>query len=42
VVVITDHKEFDYPMIVQTADLIVDARNATRGLSAPDSRLIRL
>jgi len=42
VVIVTDHKEFDYPMIVQNADLVIDARNATRGLSAPEGRLVRL
>lgn len=42
VVIITDHREFDYPMVVQNADFIVDARNATRGLAAPDGRIVRL
>jgi UDP-N-acetyl-D-glucosamine dehydrogenase len=42
VVIVTDHREFDYPMVVQNADFIVDARNATRGLTAPDGRIIRL
>lgn len=42
VIVVTDHKEFDYPMIVKTADLVIDARNATRGISAPSDRLVRL
>ena len=42
VVIITDHKEFDYSMVVQRADLVIDARNATRGLTASDGHLIRL
>ena len=42
VVIVTDHKEFDYRMIVHTADLVIDARNATRGIDAPEGRLIRL
>jgi UDP-N-acetyl-D-glucosamine dehydrogenase len=42
VIVVTDHKEFDYPMIVKTADLVIDARNATRGIEAPSDRLVRL
>lgn len=42
VVILTDHKEFDYPMVVQMADFIVDARNATRGLNAPGDRIVRL
>lgn len=42
VLVLTDHREFDYRMVVETADLVVDSRNATRGLSAPAGRIIRL
>jgi UDP-N-acetyl-D-glucosamine dehydrogenase len=42
VVILTDHRQFDYQMVVQTADLVVDARNATRGLSAPEGKIIRL
>lgn len=42
VVVLTDHREFDYRMVVENADLVVDSRNATRGLSAPHGRIVRL
>ena len=42
VVILTDHREFDYGAVVENADLIVDSRNATRGISAPDGRIIRL
>jgi UDP-N-acetyl-D-glucosamine dehydrogenase len=42
VVILTDHRDFDYKMVVRAADLIIDARNATRGLSAPDGKIIRL
>lgn len=33
VVIVTDHSQYDYPDIVRRAKLVVDARNATRGLS---------
>ena len=42
VLILTDHCEFDYRMVVETADLVVDSRNATHGLSGPDGRIIRL
>jgi len=42
VLILTDHHEFDYRMVVETADLVVDTRNATRSLSAPAGRIIRL
>jgi UDP-N-acetyl-D-glucosamine dehydrogenase len=32
-VIATDHTAYDYPFIVQHAQLIVDTRNATRGIS---------
>jgi hypothetical protein len=32
VVIITDHQEVDYESIVKTAQLVVDTRNATRGI----------
>jgi UDP-N-acetyl-D-glucosamine dehydrogenase len=34
VVILTDHSNYDYAQIVQDAQLIVDTRNATRGLSS--------
>jgi UDP-N-acetyl-D-mannosaminuronate dehydrogenase len=30
VVVLTDHREFDYPAVARTAPLVVDTRNALR------------
>lgn len=42
IVILTDHREFDYSMVVENADLIVDFRNATRGIPAADGRIIRL
>jgi UDP-N-acetyl-D-glucosamine dehydrogenase len=40
VVIVTDHAAFDYPSIAQSARLIVDTRNAMKGISAP--HIIRL
>ena len=34
VVISTDHSQYDYPAIVSKAQLVVDTRNATRGLTA--------
>ncbi len=42
VVILTDHHEFDYRMVVENADFIVDSRNATRGVAAPQGRIVRL
>jgi UDP-N-acetyl-D-glucosamine dehydrogenase len=33
VVIVTDHSDYDYARIVQEAKLVVDTRNATRGIS---------
>jgi UDP-N-acetyl-D-glucosamine dehydrogenase len=35
VVISTDHSQYDYDSIVQQASLIVDTRNATRGIESP-------
>ncbi len=32
VVIVTDHSDYDYPRIVEEAKLVVDTRNATRGI----------
>jgi UDP-N-acetyl-D-glucosamine dehydrogenase len=43
VLILTDHKEFDYAVIADKANLIVDTRNATWGIdSSPDRELLRL
>lgn len=34
VVISTDHSQYDYPAIVSKAQLVVDTRNATRGIDA--------
>jgi len=32
VLIVTDHSDYDYQKIVQEAKLVVDTRNATRGI----------
>jgi len=40
VVILTDHGAFDYPAIVAASPLVVDTRNATKGL--PQKKVVRL
>jgi UDP-N-acetyl-D-glucosamine dehydrogenase len=40
VVIVTDHKKFDYPRIVESAKLIVDTRNALKGHES--EKIVRL
>ena len=35
VLIVTDHSDYDYPRIVREAKLVVDSRNATRGIDSP-------
>jgi len=35
VLIVTDHSDYDYKKIVQEAQLVVDSRNATRGIHSP-------
>ena len=35
VVIITDHSSYDYPAIVEQSRLVVDTRNATKGILSP-------
>src|SRR5246127_4524420 len=35
VLIVTDHSDYDYKNIVQEAQLVVDSRNATRGIQSP-------
>jgi UDP-N-acetyl-D-glucosamine dehydrogenase len=42
VLILTDHREFDYEAVVREAPVIVDTRNATRGIAAARDRIIRL
>jgi UDP-N-acetyl-D-glucosamine dehydrogenase len=36
VLIVTDHSDYDYPRIVRESKLVVDTRNATRGINAPN------
>jgi len=40
VVILTDHREFDYGWVAENAPLVVDTRNALRGV--PGDHIIRL
>ena len=42
VLILTDHKEFDYKQIAGDASLVVDTRNATWGILNPKAEVIRL
>lgn len=35
VVIVTDHSDYDYHRIVKESQLVVDSRNATRGINSP-------
>jgi UDP-N-acetyl-D-glucosamine dehydrogenase len=35
VLIVTDHSDYDYKRIVQEAQVVVDTRNATRGIQSP-------
>jgi UDP-N-acetyl-D-glucosamine dehydrogenase len=35
VLIVTDHSDYDYKKIVQESQLVVDTRNATRGIKSP-------
>lgn len=39
-VIVTDHGAFDYPVMVEAANLIVDTRNALKGISS--AKIVRL
>lgn len=41
VVIGTDHSSYDWPSIVEEAQLVVDTRNATRGIDAP-GKIVKL
>jgi UDP-N-acetyl-D-glucosamine dehydrogenase len=42
VLILTDHTEFDYGLVVAEASLVIDARNATAGLTAAGGTIVRL
>ena len=35
VLIVTDHSEYDYKKIVEESQLVVDTRNATKGIASP-------
>jgi len=35
VLIVTDHTTYDYPGIVEQAKLVIDTRNATKGIKSP-------
>src|SRR6202011_716878 len=35
ILIVTDHSDYDYKKIVSEAQLVVDTRNATRGIDSP-------
>ncbi len=35
VVIVTDHTSYDYPTIVEQSKLVIDTRNATKGIDSP-------
>jgi UDP-N-acetyl-D-glucosamine dehydrogenase len=35
IVIVTNHSDYDYPGIVAQAQLVVDTRNATKGIDSP-------
>jgi UDP-N-acetyl-D-glucosamine dehydrogenase len=41
ILIVTDHSSYDWPWIVEHSRLIVDTRNATRGLIATTGRIVR-
>jgi UDP-N-acetyl-D-glucosamine dehydrogenase len=42
VVIVTDHSAYDYRKIVKSSKLLLDTRNATRGISRRERRIIKL
>ena len=42
VLILTDHSEFDYRMVVDTAPLVIDTRNATWGVPAAPGKVVAL
>jgi UDP-N-acetyl-D-glucosamine dehydrogenase len=41
VLIVTDHTCVDYGLVVQHAPLVVDTRNATKGLPDPSGRVVK-
>jgi UDP-N-acetyl-D-glucosamine dehydrogenase len=34
-IIVTDHSSYDYAAIVEEANLVIDTRNATKGIQSP-------
>src|SRR5262249_7001164 len=41
VLIATDHSAYDWPWVVQHSSLVVDTRNATRGVTCHRERIVR-
>jgi len=41
-VIITNHKDYDYEAIVESAKFVFDSRNATRGVAKNNEKVVRL
>jgi UDP-N-acetyl-D-glucosamine dehydrogenase len=41
VMIITDHTQYDYQWIVNNASLVVDTRNATKGVRSARGKIIK-
>jgi len=41
-VIVTNHSDYDYARIVAKAKIVVDTRNATRGMSAPRGKILKI
>lgn len=42
VIILTDHAQFDYSMIGEHANLVIDTRNAMKHVHAPKARVVKL
>ncbi len=42
IVITTNHSDVDYSWIVQSAALVIDTRNATKGIQSSDNNIVRL
>jgi UDP-N-acetyl-D-glucosamine dehydrogenase len=41
VLIATDHSAYDYQMVVDNAQLVIDTRNATAAVTAPPGRIVK-
>jgi UDP-N-acetyl-D-glucosamine dehydrogenase len=41
VLIVTDHSAYEWPWVVENSPLVVDTRNATRGVAAPAGKVVR-